>query len=194
MLEGFMFALVSLTVIYNPFSKPPILLSLTDGMKDEERAMIVNRAVAIAWVLGVLVLLFGFYFLDVLNIRMSSFKIFGGLMLLVFGIQFGLGLDFGTKRARGFDVAAVPLASPLLTGPGAISAIMLLSVDYGHLVTILALTGCLFICYLFMRFSKLINRILNEQTVKVISRLMGMILVAFAVQFMTSGLNAPLGK
>lgn len=190
--EDFFFAVVSLTIIFNPFSKPPVLISLTQGMPDGERAIIANRAVMIAWILGVFVLLFGSLILDVLSVRISSFQIFGGIMLLVFGIQFAYGFSFSKKRHKEFDVAAVPLASPLLMGPGAISAVMLLAVQFGPIITLGAMTAGLLVCLVFMWFSKFFCDVLNEQTVKVISRIMGMILVAFAVQFITKGLGLTL--
>jgi len=184
------YAFISLTIIYNPFSKPPQLLSLTSDLNDDERNTIANRATAIAWLIGVFAVLFGSLILDVLAIHLSSFRIFGGLMLLFFGIQFGLGYSLNrSSKSRGMDVAAVPLASPLLAGPGAISALMLLTIDYGSAITVIAMSLCLLVCLLFMRFSKIISDLLNEQTVKVISRLMGMIMVAIAVQFITSGLS-----
>ncbi|MEW6329248.1 MAG: MarC family protein [Candidatus Micrarchaeota archaeon] len=189
MLREFAFALASLVVVYNPFSKPPIFLSLTNGMSEKEREVIANRSVVIAGLIGILVALFGSALLEILNVRMSSFKIAGGLMLLIFGVQFGFGLSLNGDSRRKYDVAAVPLASPLLTGPGAMSTIMLLSLQYGALITLAALAVCLVVCLLFLRFSKLINDFLGEQVIEVLSRIMGVVLVAFAVQFVTSGLS-----
>lgn len=183
-----LFTFVSITMIYNPFSKPAQLISLTGSLNDDERKAISNRAVAIAWVLCALVTFFGSFILDALGVSIGSFRIFGGFMLLVFGIQFGLGYSFSTKKHRSLDVAAVPLGSPLLAGPGAISALMLFTVDYGYVVTLIAMSMGLFVCLVFMHFSRWICDVLSPQTVKIMSNIMGMILVAIAVQFITSGL------
>jgi len=190
MLREFAFALASLIVVYNPFSKPPMFLSLTSGMSEHEREIIANRSVVLAGLIGLLVALFGSVLLEILSVRMSSFKIAGGLMLLIFGVQFGFGLSLNGDKKRKYDIAAVPLASPLLTGPGAMSTIMLLALEYGAPLTLVALALCLLLCLVFLRFSKIICALLGEQIMEVMSRVMGVILVAFAVQFVTSGLSA----
>ncbi|MCX6777708.1 MAG: MarC family protein [Candidatus Micrarchaeota archaeon] len=188
MLAEFVFATVSLIVVYNPFSKVPIFLSLTSGMKDEERNVVANRSIAIAGMLGLLAGLFGSFLLELLGVRLSSFKIYGGLMLLIFGVESGLGISLGEhKKSDKFDIAAVPLASPLLTGPGAMSSIMLLALNYGEILTMAALAACLFVCLVCLRFSKWISERVSEGALNVVSRIMGIILVAFAVQFIMAG-------
>ncbi|MFH0818331.1 MAG: MarC family protein [Candidatus Micrarchaeota archaeon] len=190
MINELIFAFISLTVVYNPFSKPPQIISVTEGMSDEERKNVAIRATSIAWLLGAGAAFFGYFILQTLDIQISSFKIFGGVILLIYGAQFGLGFSIGKKKKHDTtDVAIVPLATPLLTGPGGISALMLFTADYGYFVALAALTLCLLVCFIFMWFAKFICDTLNEQTVKVVSRLMGMILVAIAVQFIFSGLG-----
>ncbi len=188
-IKEILFTSISLIVLYNPFSKPLQLISVTDRVKDEVRKDIAIRASIFAFVLGVAAVFFGYIFLQAIDVSLSSFKIFGGVVLLFFGIQSGLGYSLGKENEKGADVALVPLATPLLTGPGAISALMLFTIEYGQIITIVALAICLFICFIFMWFSKIICDLLNEEAVKVVSRLMGMILVAFAVQFVVSGLR-----
>ena len=188
-IKELLFTSISLTVLYNPFSKPLQLISVTDRVKDDVRKDIAVRASVFAFVLGVAAVLFGYVILQAIDVSLSSFKIFGGVVLLFFGIQSGLGYSLGKDHEKGADVALVPLATPLLTGPGAISALMLFTIEFGHIITIAALAICLLICFVFMWFSKIICDMLNEETVKVLSRLMGMILVAFAVQFVVSGLR-----
>ena len=123
---------VTLFVIMDPFVSLPILLSLTKGSSEKDRNIMANQAIMIAGLL-----LFVFYIsstkiFDLLGIRLSSFMIAGGIVLLLLGLQGALGISFKqSKESKDAHVAAVVIGTPLITGPGAITSIIVLAETKG---------------------------------------------------------------
>ncbi len=127
--------------------------------------------------------------LDFFSITIESFKIAGGIILLIIGIKFVLGLRLVSCRKR-YEIAAVPLATPLIAGPGVITTIIIHVFQYGVLVTLIAAALALFVQWLVLIKSEVIHNLLGHQVSEVISRIMGLIIASFAVEFMIQGWKA----
>jgi multiple antibiotic resistance protein len=201
MLDFLTSSLVTLYVVADPLLLSALFLGLTHGMSDGQRREVAWRGPLIAFVILVAVGLGGSTLLGLLGISLSAFRIAGGLLLLwtawemVFD-RLGPRLQATADMAIGVDhvknVAAFPLAIPLIAGPGAITAMILLAgrtegrVEYGLILFGVAalVMGTI---YLSFRAAERISKVLGVTGRAVSTRMLGIILAALAVQFMIDG-------
>jgi multiple antibiotic resistance protein len=196
-------AFVTLFVTIDPAGLAPIFLGLTAGMSPAKRAEVAVRGTLAA--LGILVFfaLAGTAVLDLFGITIHAFRIAGGLLL--FTIAFEMIFERRQERQQRSAARAVtadevhntaifPLAIPLIAGPGAISATILLSGQFGGvtmralLIAIVAVS--LAVTYLTLLLAQRIERYLGPTGRTVLTRLLGVILAALAVQFVADGVLA----
>lgn len=197
-------SLVTLYVVADPLLLSALFLGLTNGMSDAQRREVAWRGPLIAFVILVIVGLGGATLLALLGISLSAFRIAGGLLLLwtawemVFD-RLGPRLQATADTAVDVDhvknVAAFPLAIPLIAGPGAITAMILLAgrteghVELGVILfTVAALV--MLTLYVSFRAAERISRALGVTGRAVSTRMLGIILAALAVQFMIDGVTS----
>ncbi|WP_102958368.1 MarC family protein [Mangrovicella endophytica] len=196
---------VTLFVILDPLGLVPLFLALTPGRSSVERQRIAFRASLIAFAILALFGLAGLALLQGLGITLGAFRVAGGLFLFWIGFE----LVFERRQERHqrsadraveeqhhdvTDIAAFPLAIPLIAGPGAISATILLSGSLpslagqvGLIVVIAAALAANFLCLVV---AHRLDRLLGATGRIVISRLLGVLLAALAVQFVADGVRA----
>lgn len=203
-LEYFLSALTTLMVTVDPPGLAPIFLSLTLGMTAPERRSVALRATLIA---GLIMLGFAFFgqpVLGALGIGFPAFRIAGGLLLfwIAFEMIFELRARRKTNVARTAidedhirNVAAFPLAIPLMAGPGTITATMLLAgsaqgeaIRLGALVAVIALVSVS--CFAVFLVADRLSKLLGVTGNLVLTRLLGVLLAALAVQFVIDGIKA----
>jgi len=178
---------IQLFAIMNPISAVPIFLSFTSQLENHERQKIVNTTTTIVIALLFIFSLFGLLILEALNVSVASFKLGGGLLLMVLAIDMLGGLS-RSKSVELDEVAVVPLATPLLVGPGTMTTLIVLS---GTQAIINVLIGALIAAagvYLTLRFSPLLVSLLGKNGVQAVSRLMAVIIAAIAAQMIYSAL------
>jgi multiple antibiotic resistance protein len=195
-----MSAFVTLLLVVDPVGLVPAFLSATYGLSEQERTAIAIRSPLIAAAMPVALALCGNWLLRQLGIGIAAFQIAGGLLL--FGLSYGMVFgDRPHREAREADkalsehpadIAVFPLAIPLMAGPGAIATTLLLSsaaagVPRMIIVIIIILLVC-FICMFCFKLSSLIARTLGRTGNAVLSRLLGILLAAYSVQFMLDGI------
>ncbi len=200
-------ALATLLIVADPLLLSALFLAVTHGMSDRERREVALRGSLIA--LGILVAagLGGAKLLELLGISLSAFRIAGGLLLLSSAVE--MVFDRRSQRLQATadtavsvdhvkNIAAFPLAIPLMAGPGAITAMILLAgrsngrTDYlAGLFGVAALV--MLACYLSFLMAERISKTMGITGRAVTTRLLGIILAALAVQFMIDGISA-LGK
>lgn len=203
MLQELVSAFVTLFVTIDPAGLAPLFLALTAGMSRIERRQVGGRASLIAFFILVLFALAGTAILGVFGITIHAFRIAGGLLL--FTIAFEMVFErrrerqeTSARRAITADeirhIAVFPLAIPLLAGPGAISATILLSGTFasvaGRLALILIVALNLALTFAIFLVSERVDRLLGVTGRIVLSRLLGVILAALAVQFVADGVLA----
>jgi multiple antibiotic resistance protein len=197
-------ALVTLLVTLDPPALAPIFISLTRGMTGAERRQVAVRASLIAFGILAFFGLGGEVLLRLLGVGLPAFRISGGLLL--FWIAFEMVFERRTERKQQTadvaitqdhirNVAAFPLAIPLMAGPGAITAVILLagraegSIPYLVLLIVfiaLGVVACLLVFFTAERLSALLGITGNI----VLTRLLGVILAGLAVQFIIDGVQA----
>jgi multiple antibiotic resistance protein len=200
-------AFVTLLVTVDPPAIAPMFLALTVGMTGAERRQVALRATVIATLALAFFAIAGQKILTLLGITLPAFRIAGGLLL--FWIAFEMVFERRSARKSSVartaidedhirNVAAFPLAIPLMAGPGAITASMLLSGQtQGDPAMMALLIGIIAVicglCWIVFLFAELISKALGVTGNIVLSRLLGIILVALAIQFVLDGVKAAFG-
>jgi multiple antibiotic resistance protein len=197
-------AFVTLLVIIEPIGIVPLFLALTAGFSPTERRQVAWRACLIAFAILAGSALVGDWLLRNLGITLPAFRIAGGLLL--FWIAFEMVFGRRTERKSGTvtqaveqdhirNIAAFPMAIPLLAGPGAITATLLLAgqsdgrpLYLAALIAVIAVVMAL--SYVTLLTADGLNRVLGTTGNAVLSRLLGVILSALAVQFVADGVRA----
>ena len=210
MFELFLSAFVTFFVVVDPPGCAPIYAGLTKGASAQQRRNMALRACLIAAAILLVFALFGVDLLAALHIELDSFRIAGGLML--FWIAWEMVFEKRTQRREERaekivaqhantpeveDVSVFPMAMPMLAGPGAIAAIMLLmneadsveemAVVLGALASVLTITAVALIA------AGPLMRLFGDKVESVITRLLGVLLAALAAQYVIDGLRGAFG-
>lgn len=206
MTELFFSAFITLFVVIDPPGCAPIYAGLSKGASPGQQRSMAIRATLIAAVILVGFALFGQQLLTALHIELDSFRIAGGLML--FWIAFEMVFEKRTQRREERaekiaatpeveDVSVFPMAMPMLAGPGAIAAIMLLQNEAEGteetLVVLGALSSVLLITMVALIAAGPLMRIFGDRVEAVITRLLGVLLAALAAQYVIDGLKGSFG-
>ncbi|MBI2651642.1 MarC family protein [Candidatus Woesearchaeota archaeon] len=184
----FVKAFFAIFIAMDALGNLPILLTLTEKLSEKERHKNVNNAVVVAAILLLIFLFFGTNILKYFGITIESFKIAGGVILLIIGLKIVLGLRLREERAKKYGIAAVPLATPLIVGPAVITMIIILVNEVGYLVTLLASLLNLLITWIVLRQTKLLFNAFGRQGSDVIAKIMALILTAMATELIRQGL------
>src|ERR1700761_1114370 len=196
-------ALLTLFLVVDPIGLAPTFLAVTEGLPRAARATVALRASVIAGGILIGAALFGNWLLDTLSISLVAFRIAGGLLLfataseMVFGVRMRRESQSAEEAVEEHihDLAAFPLAIPLLAGPGAITACLLLAgraegqfVLLGVLIAVAVLIAAG--CFVIFIFAERIGRLMGRTGNIVLSRLLGVLLAALAVQYVVDGVRA----
>ena len=190
--------LVALLAIINPMAIAPIYLGLTQGRSKEERSRIAYTGAVAAAAIMLVSFLLGQLLLIVFGIDINAFQIAGGLLLLGMGLAMAQGKDMKYRpeeRAEGEgagSIAVVPLALPVTTGPGIISALVVYaSVNHAliDIITgVLAILMASMVIYGTFRVAPMIADKLGPDGMSIVTRISGLILAAIGVKFIALGL------
>ena len=204
--ELFVSAFITLFVVIDPPGCAPIYAGLTKQASPAQARNMALRATAIAAVILLIFAFFGEDLLGALHIELDSFRIAGGLMLfwIAFEMVFEKRTQRRTERADKIsadpeveDVSVFPMAMPMLAGPGAIAAVMLLMNEADGIEqtieVFLALGAVLFITALALVAAGPLIRLLGDKVEAVITRLLGVLLAALAAQYVIDGLKGAFG-
>ena len=198
-------ALVTLFVVVDPIGLVPVFLGITHGMPTAARLSVATRAAIIAALILAGSALIGDWLLRTLSITLPAFRIAGGLLLfsiaseMVFGVRIGRQTQQAEEalEERVRNIAAFPLAIPLMAGPGAITASVLLSgradhdpIRIGILLGVIMLVCA--VCWACFAAAAPIAKIIGTTGNTVVQRLLGVVLAALAVQYVIDGARAAL--
>jgi len=205
MTELFFSALITLFVVIDPPGCAPIYAGLTKGAPQAQRTAMALRASVIAALILLFFALLGERLLSALHIELDAFRIAGGLML--FFIAFEMVFEKRTQRREERaekvaateveDVSVFPMAMPMLAGPGAIAAVMLLMNEADTtaetLVVLGALGSVLIITALALVAAGPLMKLFGDRVEAVVTRLLGVLLAALAAQYVIDGLKGSFG-
>lgn len=206
MFELFLSAFITLFVVIDPPGCAPIYAGLTKGATARQARVMAIRATFIAGIILIGFALFGEQLLSALHIELDSFRIAGGFMLFMIALDMVFEKRTQRREERATKVAATPevedvsvfpMAMPMLAGPGAIAAVMLLQNEAkgpeGSLVVLGALGAVLVLTMLALIAAGPLIRLLGDRVEAVITRLLGVLLAALAAQYVIDGLKGSFG-
>ncbi|CAN5602542.1 MarC family protein [soil metagenome] len=182
-------ATISLFAVINPIGTIPLFASMTQKMQKNERDRVLKTTVITASALLMIFAVAGTQILSIFGITISSFMIAGGILLFMVSIEL---LTHGGWRFGGTvsdESGVVPLAFPLLAGPGAITTVILSFQMSGLMVTILSIAIVIGITYIVFFLTGTIYRILGRRGSLIITRIFAVLIAAIAVQYVVDGLK-----
>lgn len=189
-----------LLVTINPFAVVPVFLSITSGMSREERNRTALRASIIASLILLVLLAFGQMFLEKIGVTLPALRIAGALVLLILGVRMVFGEVPGGASAekQAGDVAVFPLAMPMLAGGGSIAAIVAMTDHHVNSIAEQAVTAAVMlvvmvVIFAVLRSAETIQKWIGDTGTNVVSRIMGLVLAALAVQTFFSVFGPLLG-
>jgi multiple antibiotic resistance protein len=189
--RAFAEAFITLVVIMDPLGSAPIFIALTAGRSAAARRRAALEAAAAAGGVVIVFALFGRLILDYLHVSVESLTIAGGLLLLLVALQMLRGEDMAQPSTA--NIALVPLATPLLAGPGAIAAVMVLTRRYedapGMIGVLLGIVGAVVVVAVGLMLADRIAQLLHPSVIQLLTRVLGLLLAAIAVQFIVDAVK-----
>ena len=193
---------VSLLVIINPLGAIPIYISLTSRHATRDRPHIINIASIAVGVILMITAFIGESLLALFGISIGSFEIGGGLLVLLMAIsmiknaQGPATQSTKEEKEEAFskeNVGVVPLALPLLAGPGAISSMIIAAnkANYWYEILLLGIIGCLVALVVWgaLKLADPISRLLGKTGINIATRIMGLLLAAISIEFIVEGIK-----
>jgi multiple antibiotic resistance protein len=193
-------ALSSILFLVDPFAALPTFLAVTEGADAAKRRRIAAKASLTAMIFLSAFAVAGQYIFRLFGITLPAFEIAGGIILLLIGLDMLEAKRSPTQEVSGDaaeaaakdDVGIVPMGIPMLAGPGAITSVMVLvgqaqtSWQMGAILGAIVVTAA--ICYLVLGNSYRVARALGDTGIRILVRIMGLLLVALAVQYFVNGM------
>jgi multiple antibiotic resistance protein len=196
-------AFVTILVTIDPPGLAPLFLALTRGMNRSERSQVALRASIIGFVVLAIFAVGGAVILGMFGITLPAFRVAGGLLLFYIAFEMVFerrnerkekSADVAITRDHIHNIAAFPLAIPLIAGPGAISATVLLSGSFptlaGQVALLLIILAGIVLTWLVFILAERVDGVLGQTGRSILTRLLGVILAALAVQFVADGIKA----
>ena len=195
-------ALSSIFFLVDPFAALPTFLAVTAGQDDGKRRRTARKASLTAFVVLTTFAVAGSFIFKMFGITLPAFEIAGGVILLLIGLDMLEAKRSPTQESSGEtaeaaskdDVGIVPLGIPMLAGPGAITSVMVLvgqvpglwSWEMGAIAASIVITAA--ICYVVLGSAARVARLMGETGIRILVRIMGLLLVALAVQYFVNGM------
>jgi multiple antibiotic resistance protein len=201
LLQFSLIAFTSIFVLVDPVAAVPTFLAMTVESSRKQRR---HMAVRAAWTCFIVLLTFsmaGTLIFRLFGITLAAFKIAGGLILGLIGLDMLKARRSPTKETPGEteegaekeDVGIIPLGIPMLAGPGSISTVMVLmsqNTDISHAVVVIcAIAAAAAVSFLVLAAADRVSFYLSETGIRILTRMMGLLLTAIAVQFILNGLK-----
>lgn len=201
MLELFLKSFLTLFVVVDPVGLVPVFLALAGDRPQRKQAQIARKAVLVAGGLLVSFFFFGRGLLGYLGISLEALRIAGGILLFRIATEMVFAhhereteeeKDEARLRA---DISVFPLAIPLIAGPGALASVLILAAEarkepLGYVVVLFTVFLVLALAYFFLRLAAQVRRALGRTGVNVVTRVLGILLAALAVQYVADGVKA----
>lgn len=200
--DHFIKALITLFVVMDPLANVPVFLAMTSNFDTAQRRRSCRTAALFSGCVLTLFALLGGRILTFFGITIPAFRVVGGIILFIIAFQMLQGRQSYTKRTPEeeeenigkTDISIVPLAIPLLSGPGAITTVLVLigQTEAGPGLLAVVLTAIWSVCiatWIILRNSEYLARVLGTTGVRVLVRLMGLLLASMAVQFIMDGVD-----
>ncbi len=190
---------VALMVLVNPIEGIPIFITNTRNLTREQKIAIAKKTSIAVFIILIISLFLGRYLLELFGIGIPSFSVAGGIIIFLIAVNMVIGTSSGEKsipndpnQDQG-DIAVVPLATPLLAGPGAISSLIVYGSRSGGLIEDIVLSSIVALIavmvWLSLNAATKLDKRLNATGIKVLTKISGLLVAAIAVELIVSGLK-----
>ena len=182
-------AFILLFAVVDAVGTVPIFIGLTEGIT-EDRRHIVKQAVIISTVILVLFALFGWLIFEIFGITINDFRVAGGIVLFIVAVDHLQGEEDRSRGLEPSDIAAFPLATPLLAGPGAISTVIIISSSpYSPFLALVVIACNAVLSYVVLSSSEWVRRAMGKNGTIALSRITALLIAALAVSFIATGIT-----
>ena len=185
--RSFWLSFIPIMVAMDAFGVLPLFVGMTDGMENQERRSVVRQSIITAFLVTLGFVLVGRAIFDALGILVEDFMIAGGIVLLIIAI-----VDIvraGEKRAEPSPtLGVVPLGTPIIAGPAVLTTTLVLQGTLGYLPVLLSLTANLLIAWILFALADRIIKIVGINGARAFAKVASLILAAFAVKMIRSGM------
>lgn len=205
-MEHYLSNFITLFSVVDPIGVAWLFAAMTRGVSHDEQRRMALMAILLASIILLVFFFSGTLLLDWLGITIPAFRIAGGILLFLLSIEMIFARHSGLRSttrgeqqeaAHKQDISVFPLAFPLLAGPGAITTVLLMSSSGSSGAisweSLLVLVGVLLITLLVLLSTPLLSRLLGETGANVISRILGLLLAALAIQYIVDGIKSSFG-
>ena len=177
-----------LFIVMDPLGNAPLFYVLTKNLEPRERRRIINSSVIVAIIILFLFAIIGDIVMDYLGVSISDFKVAAGLVLLIYSILGFLEVRLMPK-SDAESLAIVPLATPLLAGPGAIASTIYIKYTFGLHVAIISIIVASLIVLPFLHLGGFLDRILGKNGTLILDKIMMLLMSAFAISIIRAGIE-----
>lgn len=179
--------IIQIFVLLNPLSSFPFLIQAYQQKMNVQ--MIAVKAAVTAFAIAVIMTLIGPYLFNIFGITLSSFRVAGGIVLLILGYNMIKPKEEEKKQIGNIDGLITIIATPMLTGPGTISFVTVKTLELGRATVLTSLAGSfLLVAAVFFIFSLLVSKV-NPKLVNILSRVMGLFLMAVSIEMISKGIE-----
>lgn len=196
MLRIIVVSTVAILAILNPFGNLPQFLNMTDGFPPNAKQKLFRNIVLTALIIVVLFLFGGPIVMEYLfRVKMADLRVAGGLILIVMGIKnllFPLSTKYSLNKDETVDdlirKSIIPMAFPMLVGPGTLATVIVMSTDNGAVVALISVLIAFLFIFILFHFSASIERVVGKLVLHVIARVMQVFIVAIGIKMLTAGM------
>ena len=185
----FSLAFIPLFVAIDVIGITPIFLSLTHDMSQSARKKVVNTSVFTALVIAITFMLTGSKIFEFMGITQDDFRVGGGILLFLIALSDILHSNPEERRVVSDDIAIVPMAIPLILGPGAMAAIILQASQFPLWIALASIITNLAVVWIGLRSSGVIRRVLGAGGTKALGKVFSLLLLAYAVMMVRVGVK-----
>ena len=185
-MQVFLLSFIPIFVAMDALGILPMFMGFTENLKKREKQKIITQSIITAFLIGIIFLLIGRWIFQVVGVMVSDFKIAGGLVLLTISLRDLLQYDKGPKLSPQ-TMGAVPIGTPLITGPAVLTTIVILLDLHGMYLTVMSFLANLMIVWLTFIFADPISKFLGKAGSKAFSKIAHLLLAAIAVMMIRKG-------
>lgn len=186
-MQQFLLSFIPIFVAMDALGILPMYIGFTDHLKNKDKRKIINQSIMTAFAIGVIFLFLGKWIFMILGVMVFDFKIAGGLVLLVIALRDLLQYE-KLRRLSTDTMGAVPIGTPLITGPAVLTTMIIMLDSYGMPLTISSFAVNLAIVWVVFTYASSISKVLGKAGSKAVSKIAHLLLAAIAVMMMRKGL------
>jgi multiple antibiotic resistance protein len=189
LIVGLARAIIALFVVVDPIGNIPIFVGLTQNITGKEKSKVYNTATVVGVILLLVFAFTGQEIFTLFGLSIYSFEIAGGILLLIISIRILISGSMHENVESPETLGAVPIAMPLLVGPGAITTTIFNLQTYGILTTVTSVLAVLAVTWVILKFIDRIYGFLGKTGSVVIAKVMALLIAAIAIQYIINGVT-----